>query len=275
MSTVALLGDATTTSALAITSAWPDADALLVEMDPSGGSVAAWLGVPATPSLSSLVAAAARGADDTSASPSAPRMDELIRLLPGGLRFVPCPISRREARSAVTEAAQRVIPLLAATGQDVVMLDLGRAALEDMGIDAASALGATADVAVAVHRQEQASVQAAAVRLERFADGVRLLAARRAGIGAAPPLILVVGDRPFDPDEIRSHVGPDDIGDLLTLAEDPLSAAVLAGRAGVSERRLRRQPLLRDARTVGAALVRVAATVVTSSVDGSSPEVPR
>jgi hypothetical protein len=70
-------------------------------------------------------------------------------------------------------------------------------------------------------------------------------------------VVAVVGSDPFDPAEIAQHVEasvPGAVGEVVTLADDPLAAAVLAGRAGVSANRLRRLPLMRSAATVASRL---------------------
>ena len=65
-----------------------------------------------------------------------------------------------------------------------------------------------------------------------------------------------IGTDPFDPVEIESLVTTT-TGAIVThvgLADDPLSAAVLCGRTGVSARRLRRLPLMRSAAAVAGRL---------------------
>ncbi len=56
MAIVAVAGDACTTTAVALASAWPASDeAILVEADPSGGDLAAWFDMTSSPSLSTVV----------------------------------------------------------------------------------------------------------------------------------------------------------------------------------------------------------------------------
>jgi len=97
-------------------------------------------------------------------------------------------------------------------------------------------------VTVVVHRQSPASAEAESVRLERLLEQVE---------GVRGPVVLaVIGREPFDPGEIVQFVdgsAPGRITGACRLAEDPLAAAVLAGRAGVSAKRLRRLPLMRSA----------------------------
>lgn len=252
MRSIAMLGDATTTTSLALASSWGSDDAVVVEMDPSGGSLAAWLDVPVAPSLSSVVAAIHR-AEAAGGTGREQIVDSMVRRAPGGLRYLPCPFTTREATRAVAEAMELVVPTLTrgpAVGPgDTALLDLGRCLP-----DALPGPVLRCDEVIAVHRQEPSSARAAAVRLERFAEVLDSLAGRRAATQLRPPIVLIVGDRPFDPAEIVAHVGADLLLELITLPEDPMAAAVLAGRSGVSERRLRRQPLLREARAAAARL---------------------
>jgi hypothetical protein len=80
-------------------------------------------------------------------------------------------------------------------------------------------------------------------------------------------VVAVIGDQPFDPDEIAAFVDasvPGLVDGWAVIADDVLSAAVIAGRVGVSEKRLRRLPLLRSveelAPTIRAALASSPAT---------------
>ncbi len=58
----------------------------------------------------------------------------------------------------------------------------------------------------------------------------------------------MIGEHPFSLAEVAEFTDVD--GPAWSLASDPLSAAVLAGRRGVSARRLGRLPLMRTAATV-------------------------
>lgn len=232
MSLVAVVGDCTTTTTLALASGWPAGDdVLVVELDRRGGSMAAWLDLPVEPSLSTLVTRATDG--------RWPVIDGLARTSPSGVRLVPAPVRATEAARAIDEAALAVLPTLAALDRPVVLADVGR-------VDAGERLPAAvvqADVCVLVHRQAVQSPAAAAVRLERLAELVDALAP-----AAVPTVLAVVGAAPFDPVEIAAVVAShlDRIG-LATLPVDPLAAAVLAGRTGVSAKRFARLPLARAA----------------------------
>jgi hypothetical protein len=107
------------------------------------------------------------------------------------------------------------------------------------------------DLLVVVLAQRSASEGAAAAHIGRMsgiADQLRSL-----GDALPPVVVLVVGDRPFDPFEVGDHVrsrlgvvSDERVGDeaanepssgVFVLPSDPLAAAVLAGRAGMSARR--------------------------------------
>jgi hypothetical protein len=70
-------------------------------------------------------------------------------------------------------------------------------------------------------------------------------------------MLTIIGSDPFDPDEIARFIdttSPDALAGANLLPDDPLSAAVLAGRTGVSAKRLRRLPLMRSASDIAAIL---------------------
>ena len=70
-------------------------------------------------------------------------------------------------------------------------------------------------------------------------------------------ILAVIGSAPFDPAEIGAFVDesvPDTVRTTVAIADDPLAAATIAGRAGVSAKRLRRLPLMRTASTLAVEL---------------------
>lgn len=240
MGTIAVLGDHATTTTLAIAAMWTSEPApIVIEADASGGSLAAWLGVPVNPSLSTIVAQT----HAFDAEPLGGRLDALVRTSTAGLRFVPAPVRSREAAQAIAEATRSLLPGLASSERPA-LVDIGRFVPAD-GVPR-PAVGARS--IVVCHRQESASAGAAAVRLERLAESVEVLA--RLDV---PITVALIGDDPYGGDEILYYLEGDEAGhvstgvrpSLITLPVDPLGAAVLAGRAGVSARRLQRLPLLR------------------------------
>ena len=240
MTVVALVGDCTTTTCMALAAGWPesaDTEAVIVEADPTGGSIAAWLDAPLSPSLSSLVTALHHGADsgDGGRSTGWAAIDSMIRRTGAGIRFVPAPFRTREARSALAEADRSLFGLLAATDDVVALVDCGR--IDHGRIPIACR---HADLTVVCHRLDAASPPAATVRLERLTETVEAL--RLQGHEIA---VVLIGDDPFGLDEVLSFAAPDAPG--WQLAVDVLAASVFAGRTGVSTKRLARLPLPRSA----------------------------
>jgi MinD-like ATPase involved in chromosome partitioning or flagellar assembly len=238
MTVVAVVGDATTTTALAVAAGWPTEDgAVVLEADPSGGTLAGWLDTPVHPSLATVVATIGTGTDQRSAMTT---FDSMVRRTHSGIRFVPNAIRSRAARGAVEEAAVGLVPAIAAS-HTTVLADLGRHAA---GLPVPALVHAAAAVLV-VHRQDAASAAAATVRIERLAETVEDLAPSAGRI-----VLAVVGRVPFEAAEICAFVEQSVPGSVFAaagVADDPLAAATLAGRAGVSAKRLRRLPLLRSA----------------------------
>ena len=102
MTIVAVVGDACTTTTVALAAAWPSsANAIVVEADPTGGDLAAWFDLPVEPSLSTLVT---RTIDGTFAE-----VDRHTRLAGSGLRLIPAPSRAGEAQQAVAEAARTIV----------------------------------------------------------------------------------------------------------------------------------------------------------------------
>lgn len=211
-------------------------DLVVVEADASGGSLAAWLDTPLSPSLSALVSSLhqASGTGSTSAT-MWKTIDSMIRRSTSGIRFVPAPFRSREARGAINEADRTLFPLLAASVRMVGLVDVGR--LDPLRLPSTTR---HADLVIVVHRQETASAPAATVRLERLAETVDAL--RTTGHEVA---LAVVGDEPFPLEEVVAFAAPG--ARAWSLAVDDLAAQVFAGRSGVSAKRLARLPLLRSA----------------------------
>ena len=246
MTIVAVVGDATTTTCLALAAGWPiDDDVVIVEADRTGGSLAGWLDTPSTPSLASIVANVAAAPAD-----AAPTISSMIQRSASGIRFVAGPLRALPARRSVDEAEAVVVPALARE-RLLVLADVGRA-IEyfDHPFTRAAAL------TVVVHRQRVGSAGAEAVRIERLVESLEQLSASE-----SPVALAVIGRSPFDPDEIVHHVeasAPGSVEQTVRLDDDPLAASVLTGRPGVSARRLGRLPLMRSST---AAAERLAATV--------------
>lgn len=242
MTIVAIAGDATTTTAVAIAAGWStnrDDDVIVLEADPDGGSLAGWLDTPAQPSLATIVANAGIDAGRSHRTVLG-TIQAMTRQSDSGVRFVSNAVRARAAHRAVEEAALVVMPALAGA-PTVVLADVGRVRAGDAPSPAIRA----ADVVLIVHRQATASASAATVRIERLVEAVEELAHLDAAF-----VLAVIGRSPFDPAEIGQFVDesvPDTLQHIVSLSDDPLAAATLAGRSGVSAKRLRRLPLMRDA----------------------------
>ena len=264
---IAIGGDAATTTTLALAAGWPDRpgagfehladgsthpdgdrtgdlsgnDLVVIEADASGGSLAAWLDTPLSPSLSALVTSLHQSSG-TGSTPATmwKTIDSMIRRSASGIRFVPAPFRSREARGAITEADQTLFPLLATSEQMVGLVDIGH--IDPLRIPSTAR---HADLVIVVHRQATASAPAATVRLERLAETVDAL--RTTGHEVA---LAVIGDEPFPLEEVVTFAAPG--ARAWTLAVDDLAAQVFAGRSGVSAKRLARLPLPRSATRAGA-----------------------
>jgi MinD-like ATPase involved in chromosome partitioning or flagellar assembly len=232
MPIVAVAGDACTTTTVAVAATWPlSEETLIVEADPTGGDLAAWLDVAPVPSLSTVVTAVPDG--------SWGDIERYTRLSPSGLRLIPAPARAGEAHQAVSESARAVVPTLAAMRMPVTIVDTG-ALLAKPGLH--PFVGAAA-VTVLVHRQSTQSAAAAAVRLQRLAEQAVELSEL-----ASVLIVAIVGSTPFEASEIAGLLRDSGVVcEVVPLPVDELAAAVYAGRTGVSPRRLERLPLTRDA----------------------------
>ena len=193
---------------------------------------------PAVPSLSTFVASRSALPNDNP-SPSWRDVESIVHTAGSRLRFIVAPARSREATRSIGEASSILVPVLASSAT-TVLADAGRPRPAE-GIPAI-VTGAT-DI-VLIHRQDPASPGAASVRLERLVESTEQL-----GIVDGHLHLAVIGDDPFDVDEIADYVAANasvTLAGTTTVAVDPLSAMVLAGRTGVSAKRLSRLPLLRS-----------------------------
>ena len=127
MTIIAIAGDATTTTAVAIAAGWPTDrgdDVVVLEADPYGGSLAGWLDTPAQPSLATIVANAGIDAGQSHRT-VLDTVDAMTRRSDSGVRFIPNAVRVRAAHRAVEEAAVVVVPALAGA-PTVVLADVGR-----------------------------------------------------------------------------------------------------------------------------------------------------
>ncbi len=244
MTIVAVVGDAATTTAVALSIGWPVDDTVVLEADRAGGSLAGWLDTPTQPTLATIVATAGSSGDQRGVMRT---VDAMAHRSASGVRFVSSPVRARAANRAVEEAALAVFPAIAASTWTVIA-DAG----QHRGGEAVSPVARCADVVVIAHHQAAASAAAASVRIERLIETVEEFAHLPASL-----VLAVIGSRPFDTDEIGEFVAgsvPDAIDGTVVLADDQLAAFTIAGRSGVSAKRLRRLPLMTTAAAAADAL---------------------
>lgn len=215
-----------TTAALALAVGWPsDRQAVVVELDPAGGDVGAWLGLPAEPGLGTLAAAGRHGLDWTRV------LDHSQRLASGSSVLVGPP-GADQARHAVAMVAADLERRSEMTGEPDLLVDCGRLDPESPATGAIR----SADLVVLVSRPDVAALGH--------------LAGLVAQLGSACPVqIALVGRGPYPPEEVSAAIGA---GVLGVLAHDPEGAALLAG--GGHGSRLSRSPLLRSAADLTAAV---------------------
>lgn len=248
-----------TTAMLACASVWPG-KVLLVEVSEDGGALAARFGLGVEPGLTTLAAASRHTSNGDGA---AGLLAEHVQPLPGTDRIgaLVGPTSLEPAQALLRTAADRLAGLLDQTDADV-LIDAGRLTAAPL----AGPLLAQADRLVLVVRPRLEELTALAHRLPHLT-----------GLGP-PPQLLLVGDRPYGPDEVADTLG---VGVVGVLADDVGAAEALAAAGPV--RRLTRSPLLRSAAGVVDALAvptsRPAATTdtrggdVASSVNGHTVDV--
>ena len=272
MTVVGLLGDRTTTTAMALAVSWPgNRPVTLIEADPTGGSLLGWLDDPST------LGGRALRREGERRRPLGTPIDDFLRdlehrpagnlgrvvdiaagedvgdRLVGEFEVITAPVHPLEADRAVSRlpfassGSHRDSRWGSWSAQRTCLVDLGYRPHRPLNGVEPSAL----DLLVVVLAQRAASEGAAAAHIGRMsgiADQLRSL-----GEALPPVVVLVVGDRPFDPFEVGDHVrsrlgvasderSGDEVANepssgVVVLPSDPLAAAVLAGRAGMSARR--------------------------------------
>jgi hypothetical protein len=110
-----------TTTALALAAAWPSPRRLVIEIDPSGGDLGAWLGLPPAPGLASLAAAVRHDHLPGSAWRHA-------QVLGSGVSVVVAPAGGEQAAACLATLASpwAGVGWLGAGEQAVVIADCGR-----------------------------------------------------------------------------------------------------------------------------------------------------
>ncbi len=217
-----------TTTALAVAATWPEQRrCLLVEADPFGGVIAARYGLGDGPGLSSLAAVARRGLDDDVVWQHAQQ-------LPGGIPILVGPPTAEEAYAVLGDLGRILAGWAVAHPEIDVIFDCGRIAPGSAMVGAMT----EANTVLVVTRPSIDQLRPAAARWAALAS---------AGVRSG---LLLVGDRPYGPDEVAVTFGVEVAG---VIAWDPRTAAVLTGIRG-AVRDLRRSPLVRSAATLADAL---------------------
>lgn len=246
MTLLAVCGDASSTTAYALAVGWPTREVLLMEADPSGGDLAAWLDVPEQPGVATAVASAPSGAWPV-VQAQCQRHGELDVLV--------MPIRAGEAAVAAREAASRLAPTMSALAGLTAIADCGRT--NPVGL---SSVLTQAAMAVVTVRQPRTSPRAAGAALDRVGELIDALAAR-----ALPVVAVVVGEEPYRASEISDYLGGVVPVPVLVLADDPVGAALVAGRDRIGRGFARTQL----ARTAAAAACELAVRLDSiRSVDG-------
>lgn len=203
-----------TTAAVALASAW--GDALVVEVDPSGGDVAARARLPLDPGLTTL-AASGRHAD------AGLDVGRHAQALPSGGAVVIAPPNPELTSNALITLGPRIARALAG-GRAI--LDCGRLVPAAPSLPVATA----ADALVIVAEPTVGSVEHVRVRLPFLRDVHPVVT------------VVLVGNRPYRPSDVEHAL---DVPVAGALAVDPRGVGALyAGTGG------RRSALVRSARSV-------------------------
>ena len=224
MSLIAVVGEGSTTTAVGLVSAWPLGEPCsLVEFDPAGGCLSAWLDTPQSPGLVDVTASSDAG--------SWLRIESAFQRSTSGLDVLVAPHRTVEASTVIAAASVTVLPVLSALQSPVFVADGGRLR------GGLSPLTTQAGLVVISHRQHSGSAAASALGLQRVADLCEALRNR-----ALPHVIALIGQRPYAADEVADFVGTELV---IPIADDSWAAAVVAGRAG-SAIRFRRSALMKS-----------------------------
>jgi MinD-like ATPase involved in chromosome partitioning or flagellar assembly len=210
-----------TTTALALAAASADGpEAIVAELDPGGGDIAARFSRPFEPGLLSLAAAARRPGEPV-------RLADHSQPILGDISVLVGPVAGEHADAAMRLLSERGVWHELQSGETLVLADCGR--LD--GSSTALAIVEASTALVVVCRgilSELHHVHARLPWLRRVAERVGL---------------VLIGDGPYTETEVAESLEVDVLG---TLPADTNAARILRGEPG-SQRALARLPLLRSA----------------------------
>lgn len=221
---------ATTTAVSLAIAAGPDA--VVVEVDPAGGDIAARSRLPVEPGLLTMAASGRHGSSSIDVPAHCQR-------LASGANAVVAPTTPEHATAAISMVGDRLVPALRALMQRVAVLDGGR--WDESSIATASLRGS--DLVLLAVEPSVAGVEHAANRVD----------ALRRNLGARVAIVLC-GDRPYEPAEVEDALFVPVVGALPIDSRG--ATAAYQGPTRTAERSL----LVRAANTV---LDRVTALVAT------------
>lgn len=223
---------ASTTTALLLSAMVPAGYAtLLAECDPSGGDIAGWAQLPASPGWSTAVS----GSDRTWSA-----VIGHSQQLPAGPRVLVAPARATQATTAVSEAARGFAALLGSATDVVTVADCGRVEL------APPVWAVSAQLTLLLVRQSVVSAPATVPRVDRAIEAMDVLrtACRQVGV-------VLIGGTPYRAAEIATALGTEL---FAVLPEDAAGAAQVAGGWTVGKR-ASRGPLARAAGDLGRRVV--------------------
>ncbi|MER6878173.1 carbon monoxide dehydrogenase maturation protein, partial [Amycolatopsis sp. NPDC000673] len=206
-----------TTLAVALAVQWPQAERtrrLVAEVDPAGGDLAMRFGLPATPGLVSLAAAARRTCDPA-------LIWEHTQSLPSGVCVLVAPPGAAHARAALsiltTVPNGPLVPAVARVPGVVVLADCGRV---DPG-SLAEAVARRADALVLVTGTQGDEIAHTAARLGELARWT------------PRPSLLITGDG-YPTADVERELGVPTIG---RIPHDPTAASALTDHRPLARRR--------------------------------------
>lgn len=209
-----------TTTALAFAAV--AADGLVVELDPSGGSIECWTGATGEPGLTRVASGLRRSAGHDAV------VDHVVEA-PHGVRAILAPTAGTFAESTVAMTRDRLASALRDLHGTTVVLDGGRWSRSQPTAHRVAAC----DLVAIVCAPTVDGVEAARWLVEPLQAEV-----------AGRLVVLLVGERPYPASEVASAIGVPTVG---ALAWDPRGVASLLAQG--SGRGWARSPLARSARS--------------------------